>query len=346
MAFGAFFLNVHPCKSLSRLMRRETPFPPSPRTSVISTPTYPNPEARASLVSALLFLSSLPKKKTTQEHVQESRLPKMFKAVAFFGRKKTTRPFKDYYTDWFNTLKNTLLPQLRRSMSLSSSTLLSTHVEMIHNHFQTYYETLDLAASNDVAQLLFPEWRTTLEKPFLWLGDFHPYLFTNLLRSFLDDQDTDDEEETESVIQIGESSEFFDKPWNIVMAWKTPSNTLMAKIDQIECGLRLMVPALVARARQVQAEFVERVGVEWGKCEGRKEGVEMAVGKAVVAEMEEMMSVFMDANRLRRSVLTEILNITNVYQAALFLEGLAQFLIGFRDHAILSEFERSKMAIN
>ncbi|CAK9179253.1 unnamed protein product, partial [Ilex paraguariensis] len=61
------------------------------------------------------------------------------------------------------------------------------------------------------------------------------------------------------------------------------------------------------------AKFVERVGVEWGKWEGRKEGVKKAVGEAVVAEMEEMMSVFMDANRLRRSVLTEILNVTNVY---------------------------------
>ncbi|CAK9164600.1 unnamed protein product [Ilex paraguariensis] len=75
----------------------------------------------------------------------------------------------------------------------------------------------------------------------------------------------------------------------------------------------------------------------------RKEGVKKAVGEAVVAEM---MSVFMDANRLRRSVLTEILNVTNVFQAALFLEGLAQFLIGFQEHKILSEFERSKMAIN
>ncbi|KAA8522261.1 hypothetical protein F0562_012934 [Nyssa sinensis] len=267
----------------------------------------------------------------------------MLKAVSLFGRKKTSRPFKDYYAEWIETLENTLLPLLRRSMSLNSLSpnLLVTHVEMIHHHFQAYYDALDLAASDDVAQLLYPEWRNSLEKPFLWLGDFHPYLFTNLLRSFLDDDDADDCD-----IEIGECCELFNRPWHVVMAWKSPSKTLTTQIEQIECGLRLMVPALAARARNAQAGFVDRVAVHWARCEGRKEGVKAAIAEDLMAQIDEMMSVFVDANRLRRSVLAEIMAATNVYQGALFLEELAQFLVGFRDLELLGEFERCKVPVN
>ncbi|KAL6979714.1 hypothetical protein U1Q18_021370 [Sarracenia purpurea var. burkii] len=296
--------------------------------------------------SPLLF-----KKKETQEQsITDSHLFKMLKAVSFFSRKKKSRPFKEYYAEWIETLKNTLLPFLRRSMSSSASplpSLLPFHVEMIHHHFQCYYDALDLAAaSSDAAQLLFPDWCNSLEKPFLWLGDLHPYLFTNLLRSFLDDTEEDEDDDTE--IRIAEYSGVFDfdKPWNVVSAWKSPSEDLMAQIEQIECGLRLMVPALAARARSAQARFVERVGSNWRRCGGRKKAVEGAIEEAAAAEVEEMTSVFVDANRLRRSVLADIVSATTVYQSALFLEGLSQFLVGFQDRELLGQFEECNMHLN
>lgn len=263
---------------------------------------------------------------------------------ALFPRKKTSRPFKDYYSEWFKTLKNILLPLLRSSIADSSPTLLSTHVEMLHHHIQSYYHAFDLAASDDISQLLFPDWRNSIEKPFLCLGDFHPYLFTNLLRSFLGDAD---EESSDVFIKLGgKNCDFFDKPWEIAMAWKAPSKILMTRIDQIECGLRLMVPALVDRVRNAQAGFMKRVVEHWVWCEGNKEAARGLIGDAMAAEMEEMVSVFLDANRLRRSVLAEIISATNVYQAALFLVGLAQFLVGLRDPDLLGEFERCKMPLN
>ncbi|KAF8379261.1 hypothetical protein HHK36_028694 [Tetracentron sinense] len=245
-------------------------------------------------------------------------------STARIGRRKSSRLFKDYYAEWIETLKNTLLPLLRHSMSSSSSSssLLSTHVEMLHHHFQSYYEALDLAASQDLSQLLYPDWRNSLEKPFLWLGDFHPNLFTNLLRSFLDDDSN-----------------------NGGLAWKNPSKPLLNRVEQIECGLRLMVPALVARSRAAQAGFIDRVAVDWVRCQGRKEATKDFCG-AVMAQMEELMIVFMDANRLRRSILTEIMGATDVYQAALYLQAFAQFLVGFRDAELLSEFERCKLPLS
>ncbi|GKV38081.1 hypothetical protein SLEP1_g46029 [Rubroshorea leprosula] len=64
--------------------------------------------------------------------------------------------------------------------------------------------------------------------------------------------------------------------------------------------------------------------------------------------MEEMMAVFLDASRFRRSVITEIVGATNVYQGALFFEALSQFLVlgsDFRDPILLGEFQRCNMPI-
>ncbi|KAF7806996.1 protein INAPERTURATE POLLEN1 [Senna tora] len=279
----------------------------------------------------------------------------MLKAVAIFNRNtKNSRPFKDYYVQWFNTLKNDLLPLLRRSLSHPNSlTILSTHVELLHQHFQSFYHALDLSASNDVAHLLFPDWRNSLEKPLLWLGDLHPYLFTNLVRSFLQDDDDDDDydgvndiHQIRSDNRIADLSEFrlrsdlnpsevtdpfSDKPWQVAMAWRNPSEALISRMDEIERGLREIVPALNARVREAEARFVDRVVDKWYPCRERKEEAKVAVGSTLEAHMEELVSVFLDANRLRRSVIGEIVGETSVYQGALFLEALAQFLIGFRD---------------
>lgn len=275
----------------------------------------------------------------------------MEKTGLFGLKKKAFRPFKNYYNEWFNTLKNSLLPQLRDAiLSAPSPTLLSIHVDAMHRHFQAYYEELDLTASSfdQVSQLLFPEWRNSLEKPFLWLGDLHPYLFTNLIRLFLGDEESEGSSGSGgTVLDFPELCKFLDEvPWHVLTTWKSPSKTLTTRVDQIECGLRLVVPSLVARARNAQAQFVERLGFEWRKCEGRKEEMEEAIGEAMRTEMEELVNVFLDANRLRKSALADILNATNVYQAALFFEGLAQFLIGFHDQKLLREFEKCKTHIN
>ncbi|TKY72918.1 hypothetical protein E2542_SST01664 [Spatholobus suberectus] len=268
----------------------------------------------------------------------------MLKAVApLFSRHKQSRPFKEYYAEWFSTLKNNLLPLLRRSIAGESPTILSTHVEMLHQHFQSYYQALDAAATSDPSQLLSQEWRNSLEKPLLWLGDLHPFLFTNLARSFLHedspaDTNTDDDDSHRVPLPLP----FSDRPWQVALAWRNPSESLTARMDQIECGLRVIVPTLSDRLKHAEEAFVDRVVGDWFGCRDRKGAAKVAVGADVKAHMEELVSVFLYANRLRRSVLVDIMSTTTVYQAALFLEGLAQFLIGFRDHDLVNAVEHCK----
>ncbi|KAK1433601.1 hypothetical protein QVD17_10513 [Tagetes erecta] len=120
-------------------------------------------------------------------------------------------------------------------------------------------------------QILFPSGhRNSIELPFLWLGDLHPYVFTNLIRSYLQqdesncsqiEQENDEVEETgDDEIEVGECCEFLKKQWPLMNAWKMQSRKLMMRIDQIERGLRLMVPALMNRVRKAQAGFVQKVG--------------------------------------------------------------------------------------
>ncbi|KAL2901742.1 Protein INAPERTURATE POLLEN1 [Bienertia sinuspersici] len=244
---------------------------------------------------------------------------------ALFNRFKNSRPFKDFYNDWINTLKSTLLPLISNLLSSSSSDplILATQIDLLHTHFNSYFSALDRASNADVSQLLFPEWRNSLERPFLWFGDFHPYIFTNLLRSFLDNDDSDENDD-------GQKMELLGKSWNV---WKNPDNSLGHFVDQVECGLRLMVPSIVARARDAQASVVEKLAIGW-----KEKGENFEVGEAVQELVDEMTSVFLDANRLRRSVLSDIMGALNVYQAAFFLEGLAQFYVGFSDPKLFPQF--------
>ncbi|KAL9242890.1 hypothetical protein vseg_016847 [Gypsophila vaccaria] len=241
---------------------------------------------------------------------------------------KNTRSFKDFYIDWITTLQTTLLPHLTHSLSASSSTpdpvLLSTHVHLLLAHFNTYFSALDTASNHDVSQLIYPSWRNDVEKPFLWLGDFHPYIFTNLLRSFLEYDDSDDND-----------NGFDPSPSNTCSnPWRNLDRSLGHKVEHIECGLRLMVPAIGKRAREAQCRLIGRMG----------SGFE--AGEVVGEVVEEMTCVFLDANRLRKSVLSDIVGVLTVNQAAYFLHGLVKFYVGFRDPNLIHRFQNSSLSID
>ncbi|KAJ4828870.1 hypothetical protein Tsubulata_031205 [Turnera subulata] len=263
-------------------------------------------------------------------------------------KKQASIPFKGYYTNWLSTLKKTLLPLLQESLSFPTSPVpLSSHLHLLLHHILSYYDSLDLAVvtdPNNLPHLLFPPWRNPIEHPFLFLGDLHPYVFTNLLRSFLDNDQENNSDQEEQHQEGGEDNRsiYFsglERPWPVVMAWKDHHpKSLAYKIEQIECGLRLMVPALMDRVKKAQSLFVQRVGKDWVRKKKNKEKEKVEVGEAVKMEMEELVSVFVDANRLRRSVISEIVGELTIYQGALFLEGLALFLVGFQDESLLNQF--------
>ncbi|KAJ0960233.1 hypothetical protein J5N97_001945 [Dioscorea zingiberensis] len=289
------------------------------------------------------------------ERVQCVQEEKMKSAGLICRKKSSTRALKDLYAEWMETLRSTLLPLLRHSMyatssallspfpaalpvsrhlggaMVSSSDLLSTHVRTVHSHFQALLHALDLAARHDPSQLLSPSssWRPSpLEPPFLWLGDIHPAVLPHLLRSF-----------------FVHPPEHLSIPFSA--AFSSPSTDLSARLDQIARGLRLMVPAISSRLHNAQAAFLESIAAEWAaKGKGDSPKGETVFDGGAKVRVEELTSIILDANRLRRSVLAEIVGALDVHQAALFLEALAQCVIGFRDPELLREFEQCKQSVS
>ncbi|KAL6007905.1 hypothetical protein ACLOJK_033410 [Asimina triloba] len=284
------------------------------------------------------------------------------------GRKNSSRPFKEFYSEWFDSLKNALLPFLRRAISSVSTSHIHVPVQrhplgavlastsdfssgclsgpllMLHNHFHAYFQALDLAARHDASQLLFPHWRNSLEKPFLWFGDLHPCLFTYLLRSFLANEEDDDDGNASKPNSHSVGDNNLPLPFSI--AWKNPQRSLTKRIEQIERRLRHKVLAIAARFRDAQSGFLEKVAADWALQRGGSEETGMGMNSALAAQSEELTSIFIDANRLRVSALEEIMGVLDVYQGALYLETLARFLVGFRDSGLLHAFQRSKTPLS
>ncbi|KAG6788466.1 hypothetical protein POTOM_004533 [Populus tomentosa] len=130
---------------------------------------------------------------------------------------------------------------------------------------------------------IFSRCNTTKQTPI----PFKDY-YTNW--SFLDEADSDEDTENDRKVLV------FDRPCHVVMAWKDRSKHLMIKIEQNERGLRLMVPALLDRVKKAKSGFAGKIAEEWVNCE-RKE--KMDVSEGMKAEMEELVTVFLHANRTR-----------------------------------------------
>ncbi|VVB17815.1 unnamed protein product [Arabis nemorensis] len=157
---------------------------------------------------------------------------------SIFSRKKPSG-FIDLYTELTKTLTETYLPLLRQSRS---SDVLSTNIDRVLSHLNKYYETIPTRLST-----------SSLETPFLLLGDIYPYIFTNLLRTFID-QDTQDSGHVSIAItqEADLSTEF-------LSAWTEPSDQLLTRINGVECRTRMIVPNLLERLRIVQRGYVARI---------------------------------------------------------------------------------------
>jgi hypothetical protein len=69
---------------------------------------------------------------------------------------------------------------------------------------------------------------------------------------------------------------------------------------------------------------------------------EVASGADVKAFLEELKAVALEANRLRRGVLSELVATAGGYQAALFLEALSRFVLSMHVSEMLRRFDQCR----
>ncbi|CAH8275700.1 unnamed protein product [Arabidopsis lyrata] len=107
--------------------------------------------------------------------------------------------------------------------------------------------------------------------------------------------------------------------------------------DSIE--MKQSVLALHDRVGQAQLRLVNRVSARWVQSNYGKDGrneqtvldtsSSVAVDDAALEDMMKLVSIFVDANRLRMKVITGLVKLMNDSQAAQYLESLCKFFPGF-----------------
>ena len=107
----------------------------------------------------------------------------------------------------------------------------------------------------------------------------------------------------------------------------SPSPRLLAAADRVDRRIRAAVPAVSDRLRRAQEAFV---------------AAEVAGAADVEAFLEELKGVALEANRLRRGVLSELVTAAGGYQAALYLEALSRFVLSMHDHEVLRRFDQCR----
>ena len=107
----------------------------------------------------------------------------------------------------------------------------------------------------------------------------------------------------------------------------SPSPRLLAAADRVDRRIRAAVPAVSDRLRRAQEAFV---------------AAEVAGAADVEAFLEELKGVALEANRLRRGVLSELVAAAGGYQAALYLEALSRFVLSMHDPEVLRRFDQCR----
>ncbi|KAF2946212.1 hypothetical protein DAI22_02g276200 [Oryza sativa Japonica Group] len=107
----------------------------------------------------------------------------------------------------------------------------------------------------------------------------------------------------------------------------SPSPRLLAATDRVDRRIRAAVPSISDRLRRVQEAFIS---------------AEVSGSADVEAFLEELKDVALDANRLRRGVLSELVAAAGGYQAALFLEALSRFVLSMHDPEVLRRFDQCR----
>lgn len=137
-----------------------------------------------------------------------------------------------------------------------------------------------------------------------------------------------------------------DHSCKIATAWRDPSNELMKKVDEIERKMGPIVTDLLDRMREAQKRFLENWVSSYQSQEGKQRKTVMETTASVVEvdeaakdSMQELVSIFMEANGLRKSVINDIVAATSSDQKALFFEGVCKLLAGFKNQVGLLDSE-------
>ncbi|KAF8118499.1 hypothetical protein N665_0005s0256 [Sinapis alba] len=231
---------------------------------------------------------------------------------------RRNRPFNQldgFYTEWSEHLTKNCIP-LFRDFPPSVANNGAVVSDLI-----SYYDTIDhYANKHTIFYFLFPSWHVnSLETSILFLGDIHPHLFITLIQSFRDPS----------------------RNHSHLAAWKHVAFPLNHYIDDIKNEVNSSVFRLLGEMREAQERFNQRFSDNWVSSfhsQRGRQSVTVMDTAASVTLCEEFVRIFREANQLRKNTISNIVEVSNVNQAALFLEGVCEFLAGFKHQLQVSPY--------
>ncbi|KAJ0263480.1 RNA recognition motif domain-containing protein [Hirschfeldia incana] len=230
---------------------------------------------------------------------------------------RLNRPFHlldGFYTEWSEHLTKNCLP-LFRDFPPSA-----VNNRAVYNDLISYYDTIDHYANRDtIFYFLFPSWRVnSLETSVLFLGDIHPHLFISLIQSFRDPN----------------------RSHGDLAAWRALAFPAYHFVDNIKNGISNTVFRLLHEMKEAQEGFIQSCSDNWVSSFHSQRGRHSVTVMETVASVtlsEEFVRIFREANQMRKVAIRDIVNLSNVDQAAVFLEGVCEFLAGFRHQQMMQQ---------
>ncbi|CAH8392942.1 unnamed protein product [Eruca vesicaria subsp. sativa] len=224
--------------------------------------------------------------------------------------------------EWSHTIKETCIPLLRPG---SSPPLLKEAIDALVEDILSNFTSSDAASISD---LLSASECKYLDTPFLFQGDIHPYLLTNLFRIFIHlakPKNLDGEEHVAIDLCMDEEQE----------------DELLKRVEQIDRRVRIMGDEILGRFKLAQIRLLTQ---EVENSMHTHEEAKMEKKLEDESLKKEIEGIFKDANLLRSSVLISIMEATTNHQGTLYLQLLCDMIIAFKNK-VCDEDKRDNNAL-
>jgi hypothetical protein len=207
--------------------------------------------------------------------------------------------FMTFFQGWL-VRQQSFLEQLHHSISSESANEVNQQkslIEQVLAHYQEYYEETAKLARQDVFLLFCPPWLSSFERTLLWAAGYKPSLILRIVDGAVKDLKDEQARRMEEVKAETKNGE------------KELTETL-ARLQE-----SVAAPPMVALARRI----------------GRvMDGEISSLDSAIEALKTSMLRVLEDADSLRKSTVSKVVEILSPVQTLKFLAAAAQFQLQVR----------------
>ncbi|MCO5609016.1 hypothetical protein L7F22_063236 [Adiantum nelumboides] len=262
--------------------------------------------------------------------------------------------YEDFYSSWTRT-QGALLKELEEAVGSDMKEIdLFQQVKKLSEHYETYYKAKEMASHQDILQTVTPDWRSPLEKAFLWLGGWRPSLAFQLvyalagqqieaeLAEFLNGVDTPTFASLTSsqLSQISELQTATNKQEEnlsneMAVLQQSFSDQPLLSLAQAHCLVQAEEGKNGSQTSSSDEDDAAHGGddhIGGGGDNGGSDGDnDDGLGNAVQEKLVSLQEIATQADALRLTTLKKVLDVLDTYQKAQYLIAAGKLQVALRD---------------